>query len=66
MLVPFYLAPPSVTAPTLTLTPGDIAAIAAAVLAALMSGGPIPVNVKQVNDVPIRGTGTPGDTWGPA
>lgn len=64
MLLPFYLPAPS-GSPTLTLTPGDIAAVAAAVLAALMSGGPIPVNVKQVNDVPIRGTGTPGDTWGP-
>lgn len=38
---------------------------AAAVLAAL-SGVRLPVNVKEVNDVGIKGSGVAGDTWGPA
>lgn len=38
--------------------------IATAVLSSLNATA-VPVNVKKVNDVPIRGTGTPGDTWGP-
>ena len=25
----------------------------------------IPVNIKQVNSVPIKGSGVVGDTWGP-
>lgn len=27
---------------------------------------PIPVNIKRVNDVTIKGAGVPGNTWGPA
>lgn len=41
------------------------AAIAAEVLAALLASA-IPVNVKQVNDTPLSGSGTVGDEWGPA
>ena len=39
--------------------------IAAAVLAALQAT-PIPVNVTQVNDVTIKGVGTPANPWNPA
>lgn len=42
------------------LSPGDIAAIAAAVAAAH-----IPVNVQYVNGVQIKGAGVIGNTWGP-
>lgn len=35
MLLPFYLPPPSSTPPVLTLTPDDIAAVAAAVWATM-------------------------------
>ena len=38
--------------------------IAAALLAAL-NAATIPVNIKQVNSVPIKGSGVVGDTWGP-
>ena len=38
--------------------------IAAALLAAL-NATTIPVNIKQVNSVPIKGSGVVGDTWGP-
>ena len=38
--------------------------IAAAVMAAL-NATTIPVNIKQVNSVPIKGSGVVGDTWGP-
>ena len=38
--------------------------IAAAVLAAL-NATTIPVDIKQVNSVPIKGSGVVGDTWGP-
>lgn len=58
----------------LSLTQADIARIvaalpsasdiAAAVLAAL-NATTIPVNIKQVNSVPIKGSGVVGDTWGP-
>jgi hypothetical protein len=41
------------------------AAIAAEVLAALQASA-IPVNVKQVNDTPLAGSGILGDEWGPA
>ena len=41
------------------------AAIAAEVLAVL-EASTIPVNVKQVNDTPLSGTGVTGDEWGPA
>ena len=39
--------------------------IAAAVLAVLQ-GTTIPVNVKAVNDVTIKGVGTPANPWNPA
>lgn len=39
--------------------------IAAAVLASL-NATTIPVDVKKVNGVTIKGVGVPGDTWGPA
>ena len=42
-------------------TPNDIAT---AVLAALQATS-IPVNIKRVNDVTIKGTGAVGNTWGP-
>ena len=42
----------------------DIARIAAAVLAAL-SATVIPVNIKAVNDVTIKGIGTPANPWNP-
>lgn len=58
----------------LSLTQADIARIvaalpsaadiAAAVMAAL-NATTIPVNIKQVNSVPIKGSGVVGDTWGP-
>jgi len=47
-----------------SLSLGDIAAIAAAVLAAL-NATTIPVNVAKVNDVTIIGNGV-SPTWGPA
>jgi len=46
-------------------TPPTTDAIAAAVLAAA-AAAPIASNIKRVNDGPIRGSGVPGDTWGPA
>lgn len=53
------------TAAVLTLTTADINAIAAAVLAALQATA-IPVNVKQVNDLPITGQGlAPPNHWRP-
>ena len=48
-----------------TLSDEDIARIASAVLAALQATA-IPVNIKQVNSVPIKGAGVTGNTWGPA
>lgn len=39
--------------------------IAAEVLATL-SANAVPTDVRYVNGVLIRGTGVPGDTWGPA
>ena len=47
-----------------TLSDADISRIVAAVLAALQSTA-IPVNVKQVNDVTIKGVGTPANPWNP-
>lgn len=38
--------------------------IAGAVLAAL-NADTIPVNIKQINDVPIEGAGVTGNEWGP-
>lgn len=38
--------------------------IAAEVLTALNATA-IPVNIKQVNSIPIKGSGVVGDTWGP-
>ena len=48
-----------------SLSDEDIARIVAAVLAALQATA-IPVNIKQVNSVPIKGAGVNGNTWGPA
>lgn len=42
-----------------------LAEIAAEVLA-LLQASAIPVNVKQVNDTPLAGSGIVGDEWGPA
>lgn len=46
MLVPFYLAPPSASAPVLTLTPDDIAAVATAVWATM---GPYLLDLAKVH-----------------
>lgn len=43
----------------------DLNALAAAVVAALEATA-IPVNVKEVNDTPLSGSGVLGDEWGPA
>ncbi len=43
----------------------DLNALAAAIVAALEATA-IPVNVKQVNDTPLSGSGVLGDEWGPA
>ena len=50
-----------------TLTPGGFTTdgIAAAVTSSLQSTT-IPVNVTQVNDVTIKGVGTPANPWNPA
>lgn len=70
------VSPASVTSGSFTgsLSDADIARIvaalpsasdiAAAVLSAL-NATTIPVNIKQVNSVPIKGSGVVGDTWGP-
>ena len=47
-----------------SLSDADIARIAAAVLAALQATA-IPVNIKQVNDVTIKGIGTQSNPWNP-
>ena len=47
-----------------SLSDVDIARIVSEVVAAL-SATTIPVNVKQVNSIPIKGSGIIGDTWGP-
>jgi hypothetical protein len=47
-----------------SLSDEDIARIVVAVMAA-MNATTVPVNIKKVNDVTIRGTGVMGDTWGP-
>lgn len=49
----------------LTLSPADIAAIAAAVVAAL-GATTIPVDVRKVNAIALTGTGAPGDPMRPA
>ncbi len=43
-------------------TPSEIAT---AVRSSLESGTPIPVNVEQVNNRQLKGTGVSGDSWGP-
>ena len=48
----------------MTLTPDDISAIAAAVLAALQ-GTVFDANIKQVNDVTVQGAGTKLNPWQP-
>jgi hypothetical protein len=30
-----------------------------------IAGGKVASNIKEVNDIPIKGTGTPSDPWGP-
>ena len=45
-----------------TISPADIAAIAAAVVA-LMNLTPPAVNVKKMNDAPVIGNGTPPNLW---
>ena len=47
---------------TITENPG----ITTAEIVAALEATAIPVNVKQVNDIPIDGAGTSGDPWGPA
>lgn len=42
------------------------AQVAAAVRVELESGDPVPVDVRRINDVAISGSGTEGDSWGPA
>ncbi len=58
----------------LSLTQADIARIVAALpsasdiaaaLLAALNATTIPVNIKQVNSVHIKGSGVVGDTWGP-
>lgn len=55
---------PLLLSPRPTLNAADIAAIAAAVLAAA-AVSPIKANIKQVNDLTVDGTGTEADPWGP-
>lgn len=45
---------------------GPSAADIAAEVLALLQASAIPVNVKQVNDTPLAGTGVLGDEWRPA
>jgi hypothetical protein len=39
--------------------------VADAVRAELENGAPLPVNVKQINNRQLKGTGVPSDPWGP-
>lgn len=70
------VSPASVTSGSFTgsLSDADIARIVAALpsasdiaaaLLAALNATTIPVNIKQVNSVPIKGSGVVGDTWGP-
>lgn len=43
----------------------DTTTLTAASLLAAMNASPPAVNIKKVNDVPVNGTGTTGDEWGP-
>ncbi len=45
---------------TLTLTPADIDAIVAALVAEIL-----PVNIVRVNGIDVKGSGTGNDPWGP-
>ena len=58
----FYLPSVGSVVSGLTLTPSDISAIAAAVLAAL-NATTIPVDVQKTNGVEIVGDGTSGDKF---
>ena len=49
----------------LGLNAGPSAADIAAALLTALNATTIPVNIKQVNSVPIKGSGVVGDTWGP-
>jgi hypothetical protein len=46
------------------LSSADISAVSAATLA-LFQSTQIPVNVKKINSVTVKGTGTAIDSWGP-
>lgn len=70
------VSPASVTSGSFTgsLSDADIARIVAALpsasdiaaaLLAALNATTIPVNIKQVNSIPIKGSGVVGDTWGP-
>ena len=70
------VSPASVTSGSFTgsLSDADIARIVAALpsasdiaaaLLAALNATTIPVNIKQVNSVHIKGSGVVGDTWGP-
>lgn len=53
------------------LTPEEAALLASistvpASTLALLLANVLKANVKQVNDIPIKGAGVPGNTWGPA
>jgi len=47
-----------------SISDADVARIADAVMARLLAVA-IPVNIKQVNDVSIKGIGTPANPWNP-
>jgi hypothetical protein len=49
---------------SVALSASDISDLASQVVVAI-SSAIIDVNVVQVNEVPVSGTGAPGDTWGP-
>jgi len=56
---------PVVTGDLDSLDVPTVAQIVAAVIAQL-NNERIPVNVKQINDILVGGSGVAGDTWGPA
>lgn len=48
-----------------TSVPAPTAAENAAATLAVLEATTIPVDIKQVNSIPIKGAGVTGDTWGP-
>jgi hypothetical protein len=48
------------------LTPTESSKLLSIPDLATLEAAVIPVNIKEVNSVPVQGTGTTGDTWGPA